>query len=319
MPTQNLTWSLIKPPIVYEENATLFCNTSTVPDCKTSWMKGTSVIVHQGATVNPSKYIELKVLDGYLLIITNISTSDINVSYTCLADRLSYQELLLVSEDNFLVKPKNETTKVEFFQTETQLDVNISFQKIFPEPKCVLLFQDEKVGSRNTVSLHKNGMFSEGTIQLSHQFTTTCCHGIFTVICKLCEQVFKIGSISVQQECHETLYMPTGIIIGLSVPVVLGTLYIIYYCVQRPNRDEQTQSSNGDCRNRCDIDNDIEKHRDGIAHSSDNAVLEKRSMLKKSDTNELDDAVQMTELMMLSDDSQDTDTVYPTGTILLQY
>lgn len=82
--------------IVYGRNVTLFCNTSAIGTRKTTWMKQSDVILHQGLSFYPEKYTGNDVTDGSTLTILNVTFADVNVSYTCLSEVFSHDKVFLI-------------------------------------------------------------------------------------------------------------------------------------------------------------------------------------------------------------------------------
>lgn len=93
----SVKWQILNPPIVFGFDVELYCNASVAKDCCTNtatWMKDFDIIVHHGASIDASKYIQTQRSDGFSLIITKFNENDINHQYTCLYDFFSYSEVL---------------------------------------------------------------------------------------------------------------------------------------------------------------------------------------------------------------------------------
>lgn len=97
-------WKDTDYPVIVGRNVPLFCNTSAVGTHKTTWMRESDVILHQGLSFYPDKYTEKEVTDGSNLIIVNSTMPDFNTSYTCLSDVHSYDNVLLINTTNFICK-----------------------------------------------------------------------------------------------------------------------------------------------------------------------------------------------------------------------
>lgn len=97
-------WTIEDLPVIYGRNVTLFCNTSAVGSQKTTWMKESDVILHQGLSFQQDKYSGKEENDGSSLIIINATLSDFNTSYTCLSDVCSYESVLKINSTNFICK-----------------------------------------------------------------------------------------------------------------------------------------------------------------------------------------------------------------------
>lgn len=87
-------WEINTLQITSGGNVTLFCNTTSVPGNKVTWMRKSDVIVHQGLVFYRSKFEEYSVSAGSFLTIMNFNESDFGVSYTCIADIFSFDSIL---------------------------------------------------------------------------------------------------------------------------------------------------------------------------------------------------------------------------------
>ncbi|VDI04530.1 Hypothetical predicted protein [Mytilus galloprovincialis] len=141
-------------PIIIGGNCTLFCNTTRirVAETKVTWMKNSDVIVHHGLVFYPSKYTAFSSVDGCSVTIINAGAEDFNVSYTCISDVFSYESVLELNDTNYIVLPDEKNTAVKRYLREN-IWVNISWQHIYPIPKCELL---NNVKDLNIQHLHLN-------------------------------------------------------------------------------------------------------------------------------------------------------------------
>lgn len=105
-----MEWTVIKRATDYGQNVTLFCN---VPNCcpkLSGWDRWTPVqrtLFIDVKTGRPNKKYDGKVLkDGYTLIIQNLTTQDLNVSYSCLYGVTLGERKFLQAEDAFVCKYK---------------------------------------------------------------------------------------------------------------------------------------------------------------------------------------------------------------------
>ncbi|VDI57466.1 Hypothetical predicted protein [Mytilus galloprovincialis] len=108
--TVNWTIRDIPSSCIFGSNVTLFCNTSAVGLQKSTWMKQSDVILHQGFSYYPDKYTGNEVTDGSSLIIMNATESDFNTSYTCLSDVYSHEKVLV---DDVLITHQQESVYKE--------------------------------------------------------------------------------------------------------------------------------------------------------------------------------------------------------------
>lgn len=97
-------WTVQRLPIVIGGNNTLLCDTTSIQETKVTWMKGSDVIVHHGLIFYPSKYMEYSSSNGSYLTIINTGVDDINVSYTCISDVFSFDDVLRLNVSNYVGK-----------------------------------------------------------------------------------------------------------------------------------------------------------------------------------------------------------------------
>lgn len=108
-----VVWGLTDLPIIFGENVTLFCNTTSIQENHVTWMKESDVIVHHGLVFYRSKFAEYSVSEGSFLTIINANVNDFGVSYTCIADIFSFDSLLDLDVLNLSSKGPREDLRKE--------------------------------------------------------------------------------------------------------------------------------------------------------------------------------------------------------------
>ncbi|CAC5373728.1 unnamed protein product [Mytilus coruscus] len=150
-----VTWQILNPPIFFGEDVVLYCNASVAQHCCTNtatWMKDFDIIVHHGASIDTSKYIQQQRSDGFSLIITKFNEDDINHQYTCLYEFLSYSEVLKLNPDFMRYEPNKEEIKTNFTMSDNFIVADVLFEMIYPSPECYFVVNGEVTATNVTKS-----------------------------------------------------------------------------------------------------------------------------------------------------------------------
>ncbi|CAC5373456.1 unnamed protein product [Mytilus coruscus] len=170
--TEKLFWTVHQLPIMIGGNVTLFCDTTSIRETKVTWMKRSDVIVHHGFVFYSSKYTEYSLNNGSFLKIMNTGVDDINVSYTCISDVFSFDAVLKLNESNYIVLPNQQRTHITWSLKENT-GVNITFQYIYPMPKCELLHNETLLSTTYSNDSHMIDIFyTDASISKHSEITT---------------------------------------------------------------------------------------------------------------------------------------------------
>lgn len=99
-----VVWGITDLPIIFGENVTLFCNTTSMQENHVTWMKESDAIVHHGLVFYKSNFSEYSVSEASFLTIINSNENDFGVSYTCIADIFSFASMLDLNISNYIGK-----------------------------------------------------------------------------------------------------------------------------------------------------------------------------------------------------------------------
>ncbi|CAC5399849.1 unnamed protein product [Mytilus coruscus] len=168
-------------PLINGGSIKLFCNTSAVGLQKATWMKQSDVILHNGFSFTPDKYIGKDINDGSFLTIMNTTESDFNSSYTCLSDVHSYEDVLMANSSNFICMPQN--TNITWTIIGRNVSVQLKLERFFPVPKCRTMFGGYMLKMTQQESVHLQNGFYHGTLNITSKSAHDLCGGNLTVVC----------------------------------------------------------------------------------------------------------------------------------------
>ncbi|CAC5381532.1 unnamed protein product [Mytilus coruscus] len=231
-------------PFIYGRNVTLFCNTSAVGLKKTTWMKQSDVILHQGLSFYPDKYTGNEVTDGSSLIIMNATELDFNTSYTCLSDVYSYEADLMINSSNFICLPQNRD--ISWNIIDKNIFVQLHLERFFPMPKCKTMFDDAILSTNQEELSHLQGPFFNGTINITSRSDADLCGGNLTVVCMFGGSYYEDIETKYLQDCNDTVsflqesdssvyvFGFEGAVIGVCIPCVsLCFGCVLFHCKKR--------------------------------------------------------------------------------------
>ncbi|CAC5408110.1 unnamed protein product [Mytilus coruscus] len=203
--SSKIYWKEIDYPIILGRNVTLFCNTSAVGTRKTTWMKESDVILHQGLSFYPDKYTGKEVTDGSTLTIVDTTITDFNISYTCLSDVHSYDNVLTINTTNFISIPQY--TDTIWTILDQQVFVQINLTSVFPVPNCSVNINDIILLTIQQQSFHILDLFYHGTLNITSRTQEKICERNLTVVCDFGFSYSDVIATKVLQNCNVTNQM----------------------------------------------------------------------------------------------------------------
>ncbi|CAG2231234.1 unnamed protein product [Mytilus edulis] len=201
-PSSKIYWKDTDYPVILGSNVTLFCNTSAVGTHKTTWMRESDVILHQGLSFYPDKYTEKEVTDGFNLIIVNSTIKDFNSSYTCLSDVHSYSNLLMINTTNFISLPQH--TDIVWTILDRQIFVQINLKRVFPVPNCTVIINGMKLSTMQQHSFSIKDVFYHGTLNITSRTQNKMCERNLTVLCDFGSSYTDVIATCILQNCNVT-------------------------------------------------------------------------------------------------------------------
>ncbi|VDI04533.1 Hypothetical predicted protein [Mytilus galloprovincialis] len=249
--SNKIYWTIEDLPVIYGRNVTLFCNTSAVGSQKTTWMKESDVILHQGLSFQQDKYSGKEENDGSSLIIINATLSDFNTSYTCLSDVCSYESVLKINSTNFICLPQS--TNYSFTITSSDIMVLLNLDRFIPVPKCQTLFNGNILITNQQESIHMKNSFYHGTINITSQSVDFLCGGNVTVMCLFGSLYYEaIETITLQNCDHGSNFPEHSFGLGRTISVCMlcfilcGLCFILvkYHCKLQPQTKKTKEESN---------------------------------------------------------------------------
>ncbi|XP_052097984.1 uncharacterized protein LOC127732845 isoform X2 [Mytilus californianus] len=237
-----LYWTIEDLPTtcIFGSNVTLFCNTSAVGLRKTTWMKQSDVILHQGLSFYPDKYTGNEVTDGFSLIIKNATESDFNTSYTCLSDVYSYEAVLKINSSNFMCLPQNKNSS--WIITGRNISVHLNLDRFFPVPNCTTKFNNGVLTTNQQESLYQENRFYHGIINITSHSSVDICGGNLTVVCMFGDLYSIDIATKFLQDCSvkgnseyslEFLGTVIGVFISLVILCIVCLLFFYVYVSER--------------------------------------------------------------------------------------
>ncbi|CAC5399862.1 unnamed protein product [Mytilus coruscus] len=200
----NVFWTVQRLPIIIGGNNTLLCDTASIKESKVTWMKKSDVIVHHGLVFYPLKYTEYSSIKGSFLNIMNTGVDDINVSYTCISDVFSFDAILKLNESNYIVLPNQKRTNITWSLKET-IGVNVSFQHVYPMPKCELFHNEILLSTTNSTDSHMKDIFyKDASISLINN--SNICGGNIKLRCTLLTLNMHVDRTNVLPACNEKYF-----------------------------------------------------------------------------------------------------------------
>ncbi|XP_052097982.1 uncharacterized protein LOC127732844 [Mytilus californianus] len=224
--SNKIYWKETDYPIIFGRNVTLFCNTSAVGTQKTTWMKQSDVILHQGLSFYPDKYTGQDVTDGSTLTIMNTTVTDFNISYTCLSDVHSYDNVLIINTTHFITIPQY--TDIVWTVLDQKILVQINLKSVFPVPNCSVHINDIILLTIQQQSFHIQDLFYYGTLNITSRTQEKMCERNLTVVCDFGCSYTDVIATKVLQNCNVTNQM-SNIHDFEHVWIIIGTFASVFF------------------------------------------------------------------------------------------
>ncbi|VDI04537.1 Hypothetical predicted protein [Mytilus galloprovincialis] len=217
-------WEIKDLAITSGGNVTLFCNTTSVPGRKVTWMKKSDVIVHHGLVFYRSKFAEYSVSEGSFLTIMNANETDFGVSYTCIADIFSFDSMLDLDVLNVSVLPNDNDVHMSW-NLESRKLLQIYFSGIFPIPHCQIFHKGTNILQTPTTTSERDGYFYNVSVSIVIPYQLELCDGYLDVKCSLNNQTIPVGNKRALPVCNDSTetndHTVLLIVLGILVLVLL--------------------------------------------------------------------------------------------------
>ncbi|XP_071127299.1 uncharacterized protein [Mytilus edulis] len=221
-------WEIKDLQITSGGNVTLFCNTTSFPGNKVTWMKKSDVIVHHGLGFYRSKYAEYSVSGGSFLTIMNINENDFGVSYTCISDIFSFDSKLDPDVLNVSVVPSEHDVSISWSLSSRTL-LRINFARIFPIPHCQVFHNKTNILKTPTsTKSERDGYFYNVSILFLSPYQVELCDGYLDVQCSLNNERISVGNKSALPACYD-LEEKRSYRILLVIPGIVAL--VLFHCV----------------------------------------------------------------------------------------
>ncbi|CAC5425100.1 unnamed protein product [Mytilus coruscus] len=202
--SKDVVWGITDLPIIFGENVTLFCNTTSIQENRVTWMKESDVIVHHGLVFYRSKFAEYSVSEGSSLTIINTNENDFGVSYTCIADIFSFDSMLELNVSNYIVLPSRNDTYISW-SSSSRTNPTIYFARIFPIPNCQILHNADIIPQLPMSKSHRNGYFYNVTVNFGNPSEVEKCDGYIEIECNLTNRKIQVGKRNVLPICNDVI------------------------------------------------------------------------------------------------------------------
>ena len=245
--TARVEWMIADPPIIFGKTAHLSCTTVT-PNISyfthnaTSWLGGedSSTLTQNGATADTRKYAEIRKWQRgkfeSILQIYKFDEKDVNVDYSCSIGDHENGKRLSLESDKFEYHPDKDTTTVLAHLRNGYLDVIVKILKVYPIPKCTIMYNDNIISQRLTTKTSVNGIFYMVVEEVEHQ--VDACSGQLIVTCVVGKTEIPIHQESFnrctkskeespEHSCNWIISINAGLL--LFVIIVIGTVCFAKY------------------------------------------------------------------------------------------
>ena len=244
--TACVEWMIADPPIIFGKTAQLSCatvtpNISYITHNVTSWLGGedSSTLTHNDVNADTSKYAEIRKWQRgkfeSILQIFKFDEKDVNVDYSCSIGGHENRKKLSLESDKFEYHPDKDTTTVLAHLRNGYLDVIVKILKVYPIPKCTIMYNDNIISQRLTTKTRVNGIFYMVVEEVEHQVDV--CSGQLIVTCvvgkteiPIHQESFnrctKTKEESPEQSCNWIISINAALLLFV---IVIGTLCFAKY------------------------------------------------------------------------------------------
>ena len=183
--TACVEWMIANPPIIFGNTAELSCATVT-PNISsnshnvTSWLGGKdySTLTFTGGTADSTKYAEIRRWHRSkfesILQIYKFDEMDVNVDYSCTIGGCENRKRLSLASDKFEYHPDKDTTRVLTNFRNGYLDVILKIIKVYPIPKCTIMFNENIISRRLTTKTSVDGIFYMVVEEVEQRYFDVC-------------------------------------------------------------------------------------------------------------------------------------------------
>ncbi|XP_076106721.1 uncharacterized protein LOC143075246 isoform X2 [Mytilus galloprovincialis] len=256
-------WQRETNPVLFGYNVKLTCMVDRKKGCDKTvtrrWDLGSdrNTLLLNGYSINSSKYYEESndPCDNFSLVIMHFDNNDVNEEYWCSFGVETSRQMLMLDDRYFMEKPKKKDIESNLEQNEErELDLRISFYKVYPKPKCKM-----KIGDNNwvdvTVLSNPIGIFFNSSLHYKTAFEKRQCNDNLAIVCRLLS--YNILQLNTKINCTDTeknsktakiitpvLIVVVFIFIGFVLYVCKGNITTMcVYCMSRTktfiNNDER--------------------------------------------------------------------------------
>ena len=240
--TPCVEWMIVNPPIIFGKTAQLSCVTvtpyiSSNGNTVTSWLGGKdySTLTYTGGTADPTKYAEIRRWSRSkfesILQIYKFDEMDVNVDYSCSIGGDENRKTLSLASDKFEYHPDKDTTTVLGSFRNGYLDVIVKIFKVYPIPRCTIMFNENIISRRLTTKTSVNGIFYMVIERVEHYFDV--CSGQLIVTCVVGKTEITIHQESFNRCTKTKKESPEhneNLIFSISVGVPFFAILVIGMC-----------------------------------------------------------------------------------------
>lgn len=190
-------WQRETNPVVFGNNVTLTCMVGRTEGCDNTvtrrWDVGPNrnILLLNGHSTNSSKYFEIseEPCKYFSLVIMQFDINDVNWEYWCSFGFETSRQMLMLDDLHFIGLPTNTDIFYSLeHNVQRELDLKITFYKLYPKPKCKIKIEDTKwITVSVNVNLESNhtGIFLNSIVQYKTSFHESQCNCNVTISCSL--------------------------------------------------------------------------------------------------------------------------------------
>lgn len=238
-----------KTPIQFYGNASLQCNVQKNGIGTPKWTGGymREVLTYNEASFYKDKYsVQLDIQNNlYYLNITNFNENDVNVVYSCFCGFQKYSKNLTLDESHFLLIPKHETVNKTLNFGNGTLNLNVTFLKVWPEPRCSLTINEVQLTSLMRNHTERRNIFIYSVFSLQYIINE---RSVFVhMSCTIGTQKFEVFAKQVQDTAmeNEVLEQERNTYIGIvvvalfvAITLIISIAIVVYQYHNRPMKTE---------------------------------------------------------------------------------
>ena len=254
--TACVEWMILSPPIIFGKTVQLLCspvapNINSNTHNVTAWLGGKdySTITYNGYTNDPMKYAEIRRWHRSkfesILQIYKFDELDVNVKYSCSIGGCENGQKLSLTQDTFEYHPDKDTTRVLTNFRNGYLDIIVKIIKVYPKPKCTIMFNENIISRQLTTKTSVNGIFYMVVVEVDQRYIDVC-SGQLIVTCAVGKTEIPIHQETFNT-CTKTKKESQEDISNSDMPIIIFILVIIFLAMVVACLGRYFQSKNVTC------------------------------------------------------------------------